>query len=185
MKLVQHWKTITKHKRIVMQECFSVGLYWQGLTHDLSKFMPTEFLVGIKYWQGNRSPNTAERDAIGYSSAWLHHKGRNKHHFEYWIDYSSRFTGNVMIPAPMPRRYVVEMFMDRLAASKVYNGDNYTDGDALAYYEKGNAGKLMHPKTRYLLEKLLKMNADEGEEKTFQYIREHVLKKKKGISKND
>jgi len=63
-------------------------MYKQGLLHDLSKYSPVEFLVGCKYYQGTRSPNNAEREDIGVSTSWLHHKGRNKHHFEHWVDYS-------------------------------------------------------------------------------------------------
>ena len=107
IKAWEHFKTITLHKRLVMEGCFKVGLYWQGIVHDLSKFSPTEFLVGARYWQGDRSPNNAEREKIGYSSSWLHHKGRNKHHYEYWIDYSSRGIEGGMAPAPMPKRYIV------------------------------------------------------------------------------
>ena len=81
-----HFCTITHHKVLVLRHCFRVGLYWQGLVHDLSKYSPTEFKVGVQYYQGDRSPNTAERAELGYSTAWLHHKGRNKHHYEYWID---------------------------------------------------------------------------------------------------
>ena len=62
MKAWQHFKTITTHKIWVMRYCFKIGLYWQGLTHDLSKYSPTEFLVGMKYYQGDRSPNNAERE---------------------------------------------------------------------------------------------------------------------------
>lgn len=83
-----HFKTITRHKLLVMKYCFRIGLYKQGLLHDLSKYSPTEFLVGCKYYQGTRSPNNAEREDIGVSTSWLHHKGRNKHHFEHWVDYS-------------------------------------------------------------------------------------------------
>ena len=82
-----HFKTITSHKFLVMKYCFKVGLYKQGFLHDLSKYSPTEFMVGAKYYQGTRSPNNAEREATGVSTSWLHHKGRNKHHFEYWVDY--------------------------------------------------------------------------------------------------
>ena len=103
-KAWNHFKTITHHKWLVLQGCFRVGLYRQGLLHDLSKYSPTEFLVGARYWQGNRSPNNAEREQVGYSSAWLHHKGRNKHHYEYWIDYSTRDIEGGMAPAPMPVR---------------------------------------------------------------------------------
>ena len=72
MKPWQHLKTICHHRRLVRQGCFRVGLYWQGLTHDLSKFSPTEFWSGAKYFQGNRSPNSAQREAEGYSVAWMH-----------------------------------------------------------------------------------------------------------------
>ena len=119
IKWLAHLKTVLHHKRYVMQHCFRVGLYRQGILHDMSKFSPAEFFVGARYYQGNRSPNEAERSEKGYSSAWLHHKGRNKHHLEYWIDYSPvgdhRMTG-----MEMPVRYVVEMFCDRVAASKTY-----------------------------------------------------------------
>ena len=120
MKALQHLQTINHHKYLVMKECFEVGLYKQGLLHDMSKYSPTEFLVGCRYYQGNRSPNNAEREATGYSWAWLHHKGRNKHHYEYWIDYSV-IPGEGMVGLKMPLRYVVEMFMDRIAASQRRN----------------------------------------------------------------
>ena len=86
-------KTINHHKWLVMKYCFRLGMYKQGLLHDLSKYSPVEFMVGVKYYQGTRSPNTAEREAKGYTSAWLHHKGRNKHHLEYWLDYATNTSG--------------------------------------------------------------------------------------------
>lgn len=177
MKPLQHFKTITYHKYLVMQGCFKVGLYWQGLTHDLSKYMPSEFLVGAKYYQGTRSPNNAEREEKGYSSAWLHHKGRNRHHYEYWIDYSMKEIDGGMKPAPMPVRYVIEMFMDRIAASKVYNKGHYTDSDPLTYFLRGKNQTWIHPKTVRQLEILLRMLAKQGEEETFAYIRNRILKK--------
>ena len=119
MHIKEHFQTITYHRRLVRQSCFRVGLYWQGLTHDLSKYSLTEFLVGAKYFQGDCSPNNAEKEEKGYSSSWLHHKGRNKHHFEYWIDYSMPGSkGPLLIGMKMPLRYVVEMFMDRIAAAE-------------------------------------------------------------------
>ena len=143
--------------------------------HDLSKYGPTEFLVGAKYYQGTRSPNIAEREDRGYTSAWLHHKGRNKHHLEYWIDYDIKNGG--MIGMKMPVKYVVEMFCDRVAASRNYNGDKYTDSFPLDYYNKGKTKYLLHEDTAALLEKLLTMLAEEGEDKTFAYIRREVLTK--------
>ena len=159
---------------MVMKGCFSVGLYKQGLLHDLSKYMPSEFIVGAKYYQGNQSPNNAERKDKGYSSAWLHHKGRNKHHYEYWMDYSSPVGGGI-IPAKMPEKYVVEMFIDRVAASKNYNREHYKDDMPLKYYQSGNPGNFMHAETKKLLEQLLNMLAEEGEDKTLQYIRKEII----------
>ena len=91
-----------------MKYCFKVGLYKQGFLHDLSKYSPTEFMVGAKYYQGTRSPNNAEREATGVSTSWLHHKGRNKHHFEYWVDYNMKSHKNE--PVEMPYNYVAEMY---------------------------------------------------------------------------
>ena len=176
MNALGHFKTVCHHKYLVMQGCFKVGLYYQGITHDLSKFSPTEFIVGAKYYQGDRSPNNAEREDIGYSSSWLHHKGRNKHHYEYWIDYSIHEIKGGMAPAPMPVRYVVEMMMDRIAASKVYLGDKYTDAEPLNYFKRGYECA-MHEKTKKQLYILLKMLADKGEEETFSYVKHVILKK--------
>ncbi len=175
MKVWKHFKTITYHKYLVMKGCFKVGLYKQGLLHDLSKYSPSEFGIGVKYYQGTRSPNAAEREAIGYSSAWLHHKGRNRHHYEYWIDYGAKDISGGVAPVPMPVKYIVEMLMDRIAACKVYNGDKYTDSSPLEYYNMGKEKAPMHPQTRALLEKLLYMLADEGEEITFSYIKKELL----------
>ena len=109
MNWYKHLKTINHHKWLVMKNCFRVGLYKQGLLHDLSKYSWTEFSVGVKYYQGDRSPNDAEREDKGYTSAWLHHKGRNKHHLEYWVDYSTDHSG-ALAGCKMPEKYVVEMF---------------------------------------------------------------------------
>ncbi len=177
MKAWQHLRTILHHKNLVRKGCFKVGLYKQGIMHDWSKYTPTEFLVGCKYYQGTASPNNAERADKGYSSAWLHHKGRNKHHLEYWIDYSAD-TG-YMTGMRMPTKYVVEMFIDRISASKNYQKEKYTNRSPLEYYEKGKGHYIMHEETRALLEQLLQMLADEGEEKVFDYIRTDILKNKR------
>ena len=182
MKWLEHLKTINHHKMLVMELCFKAGLYRQGLMHDLSKYQPVEFMVGARYYQGNRSPNAAEREAVGYSEAWLHHKGRNKHHLEYWIDYSLE-EGHQMTGMRMPVKYVVEMFCDRVAACKNYRGEAYTDRDAYDYYEKSKDHYLIHPQTAKLLELLLKMLRDNGEEKTMLFIKYRILRKQKGRAK--
>lgn len=169
--VLHHLVTITEHKCLVMKHCFQVGLYTQGLLHDLSKYMPSEFLTGVRYYQGNRSPNAAERDVMGYSGAWLHHKGRNKHHFEYWIDFSKKSQG--LVGCKMPLNYVIEMVMDRVAACKVYRGNTYTDDASWEYYqnEKPYLERVMNAETQDLLEKILIMLKARGEKETFCYIK--------------
>ena len=176
MNFCGHFYTITYHKWQVLKNCFRLGLYKQGLTHDLSKYMPSEFWPGVKYYQGNRSPNDAQRQAEGCSTAWLHHKGRNRHHLEYWIDYdpsgSRKLIGN-----KMPVKFVAEMFCDRVAASKVYLKDAYTDASPWEYYDRGRDHYILHPETKELLEKMLLLLKDKGEDEAFAVIRKEILKK--------
>ena len=173
---LRHLRTINHHRMLVCQHCFRVGLYRQGLMHDLSKYNPVEFMTGVRYFQGYRSPNTAERLDKGYSSAWLHHKGRNKHHLEYWIDYSLD-EDSPMAGMKMPVQYVVEMFCDRVAACKTYQKEKYTDASPLEYYEHSKTHYILHSEKHNLLETMLTMLAEKGEEETFDYIRHEVLNK--------
>lgn len=172
-KAWSHFKTITYHKLLVARGCFQIGLYRQGILHDLSKYSPTEFRAGARYYQGTRSPNNAEREAIGYSEAWMHHKGRNRHHFEYWTDYSEE--KGCVVPVPMPDRYIAEMVMDRIAASKVYKGKDYTDASPLEYFMRGHARGTIHPVTAEKLERMLRLLAEEGEKKAFAHIRRELV----------
>lgn len=167
---IKHFRTITKHRHKVMAHCFKVGVGFQGLFHDMSKYSPTEFCEGAKNYLGTRSPNEHAREVFGYSRAWLHHKGRNKHHFEYWRDVDVRT--KQYAPVKMPVRYVAEMFCDRVAASKIYQGDRYTDRSALDYFLRGGAKKKMHPETAALLESWLIMLAERGEAETFAHIKQ-------------
>ena len=185
MKWLSHLRTVQHHRFLVLRHCWRVGLYWQGLTHDLSKFSPVEFSAGAKYYQGNRSPNEIERREKGYSAAWLHHKGRNKHHLEYWIDYGipdkegpHKGEHKGLCGMKMPVNYVVEMYIDRVAASKNYQKEKYRDDSALAYYMNGRQFHVLHDDTRALLELLLEMLAIKGEKVTNRFIREEVLSHK-------
>ena len=182
-KAYQHFKTITRHRHEVIRCCFKAGIPWQGLKHDLSKYSWTEFRAGAYYWQGTRSPNDREREVKGYSEAWMHHKGRNRHHYEYWTDYSP--VDKKIGPVEMPVRYVVEMFCDRVAASKIYQGDKYTDDSPLNYLKMSMArkgrvfrGGMVHPNTCDLLEEMLTRLSNDGEEKTFAYLREMIRQDK-------
>ena len=112
-------KRVLTHKYYVAKYCFQIGLYWQGITHDLSKFSFTEFSRAIKYWDDKISSLANERKILGYSQTFLHHRGRNPHHYEYWIH--SLDDGGV--PARMPKKYVLELICDYLAAAKTYGAD--------------------------------------------------------------
>ena len=180
--IIKHIKTVARHRALVCRHCFKAGIYFQGLTHDLSKFSPEEFWVSCRMYQGTRSPNEAERELKGYSSAWIHHKGVNKHHFEHWTDYNP-ITKKVE-PVKMPIEYVIEMFCDRVAASKVYMGKNYNDNSPLEYFERAKGRRVIHPETSDLLEKLLIMLAEKGEDYTFTYIRRHMKNLKRLYRKN-
>ncbi len=175
MHLWAHFKTITQHRHLVCGYCFRLGLYAQGLTHDLSKYAPVEFWRGVKYYQGYRSPNDAERKANGVSMAWLHHKGRNRHHFEYWIDYCLREDGSVyMGGCKMPLRYVAEMFCDRIAACRIYLGEKYTDAAPYDYYIRSKPHILIHPETGAEIEAMLLVLKEQGEEAAFDHVRRRL-----------
>ena len=177
MKWLSHLRTINHHKLLVMKHCFRVGLYRQGLLHDLSKYSPVEFSAGAKYYQGDRSPNEIERKERGYSAAWLHHKGRNKHHLEYWIDYDPG-PGHRMTGMEMPVNYVAEMFCDRLAASRVYRGKDFRLSDPYQFFQRSMQKRiLISPETAAELEVMLVKLRDEGEDAAFDYIRKEVLGK--------
>lgn len=172
---LKHFNTITKHRHKVIRHCARAGILRRGLLHDLSKYSPTEFIAGAKFYAGQHSPNDSQRRACGYSQAWMHHKGRNKHHFEYWTDYNPH--SHRAEPVKMPLVYVIEMFCDRIAASKIYQGDEYTDQKPLEYFLWRKEYMDINPETLEMLEKLTVMLSEKGEKETFAYIR-NVLQKR-------
>ena len=170
-----HLSTVTRHRSTVFVHCCKAGIPWRGFWHDISKFSPTEFIPSVKHYAGGRrSPNELERADYGYSLAWMHHKGRNRHHFEYWTDYDP--VTHVMSPVKMPKKYLVEMFCDRVGASKIYKGKDYTDSAPYDYFMRVHARLKIHPETARELENLLTMLRDKGEKETFRYIRKEFLR---------
>lgn len=170
----KHFRTITRHRHLVLKFCFKCGLYKQGLLHDLSKYSFIEFSNGVKYYAGNYSPITNERQDKGYSDAWMHHKGRNKHHSEYWIDLNKET--KIYEPIEMPNKYIAEMFCDRLAASMNYNRKNYDPKMPLDYLYRTKYSTPMHQNTFDKLEFLLKMYYEKGSKETFKYIKKNYRK---------
>ena len=174
MNFFKHLRTINHHRRLVRKYCFKCGLIYQGLVHDLSKYSYGEFRNGCKYYRGTGSPHYKERTDKGYSEAWMHHKGRNKHHCEYWSDFT--YDTRLYEPVKMPRKYVAEMFCDRIAASKTYNPKTYTNEFPLNYFYREIDYLPIHAETSKELEMLLRMLKDRGEKETFRYIKKEYLK---------
>ncbi|MCR4855620.1 MAG: DUF5662 family protein [Erysipelotrichaceae bacterium] len=164
-----HLKTINTHKMLVMTTCFRCGMISQGLLHDLSKYSPSEFWPSVRYFQGDRSPIGKEKEINGYSLAWLHHKGRNKHHWEYWVD---RPSSEIRVVAfEMPFRYMLESVIDRISASKVYKKEKYNVGEPLRFFVNSKEYKVMNPKTVEQITYLLKYLEKNGEEKALEYYK--------------
>lgn len=167
-----HLRTVLHHKRLVAAMCFRVGLYRQGIFHDMCKFSPEEWVPSVRHYQGGKgSPIRGERRAEGYSPCWLHHKGHSKHHFEYWLDYSMEDSLR-LTAVRMPPRYLAEMTLDRVAAAMVYNGEKYRLSDSLEYLHSHNPPGLIHPDTYRKLEEFFMILAREGEESMYSAIRE-------------
>lgn len=174
-KVKGHLKTINDHKAKVMELCFKCGLYKQGLKHDLSKYTWTELKTGFNYYQGFRSPINAQKEEQGYSMSWLQHKGRNPHHWEYWLDNSP----NGVIAVKMPFEYVAENFCDRVAASMIYQKENYRDDSALKYFEDSLPALLLHPETKRQLHFLLRYLKDHGLDKTMRQLKKWIKEYRK------
>lgn len=170
MNFFKHLRTVNKHRRMVRKLCRKAGIFWQGFIHDLSKYSFAEFIPGVKYFQGFRSPQAREREVEGYSAAWLHHKGRNKHHFEYWTDFSD----SSKVYVEMPKKYFAEMICDRIAASKIYLKEKYTDASPLEYFESKTDINGMNEKTAADLLHFLTILKDEGEDKMFKELKQFV-----------
>lgn len=147
-----HLKTVLTHKRWVFYYASRLGYTWRGLVHDLSKFSPTEFFESVRYWTGKRSPINTAKETVGISYAWLHHRGRNKHHYEYWID----VVGGKEKLHKIPFKYVVEMVCDWLGACRAYEG-NAEDIFVREYkwWEKNSRVAKIHNETKQLIHKIL------------------------------
>lgn len=145
-----HLALVTRHKARVFVHCLKCGLIFRGIVHDLSKFSPIEFFESVKYFQGNRSPIGACRRATGASQAWLHHKGRNKHHIEYWLD------DECEVSPMLPYKYAVECICDKLAATKTYAGKNYKPEMLMQHWTRYGSKVNGNPKTMKFIETVFK-----------------------------
>ena len=147
-----HFNKICKHKFWVGYYCFKMGIPWRGITHDLSKFSPVEFWEGVKYYQGTSSPIDACKADKGYSKAWLHHKGRNDHHYEYWEDNFDQGGKSLQMPFPC----VCELIADYLGAGRAYMGKNFSYEAEYEWWKNKMSKPLaMDPRTKYFINLIL------------------------------
>lgn len=158
--IVGHFMVITRHKWVVFKLCCKIGQPWRGLVHDLSKYSPTEFWEGVKYFNGKHSPITDAKKDKGYSQAWLHHKGRNKHHTDYWVDLSAPDKTPII-----PYQYVAEMLCDKLAAGMVYKGKDWTKEYELDYWLNERDKTLVNDQVEALITEFLTQVSKDGIDK--------------------
>ena len=169
-KIFLHFILISKHRWYVFKLACMAGIPFKGLIHDLSKYSPTEFFESAKYYQGNRSPINIARKEKGYSVAWLHHKGRNKHHIEYWYDWNLNETPVI------PYKCAVEMLCDHVAAGLAYKGKEWTKEYPLYYWDNiDNVRNLYNKKTEKFITTAKEDIAKKGIKEVFnkKYLKEH------------
>ena len=172
--IVGHFMVITRHKWVVFKLCCKVGQPWRGLVHDLSKYSPTEFWEGVKYFNGKHSPITDCKKTEGYSKAWLHHKGRNKHHYEYWQDNFDKGTTHLI----MPYKYALEMVCDYLGAGNAYSGDKFSLQGELAWWENKKKNDIaMSPAIFHFVDILMKIMSKENSTDVLKRKRSYKLYK--------
>ena len=150
--LLGHIKRILVHKYWVFVYCKRYGIVWRGIKHDISKFHPIELLESIKYFDPKTSPIPLCKADKGYSLAWLHHKGHNDHHYEYWVD--NLDSGGT--PIKMTFECVLEMIADWMAAGKAYNGKSFTVLDEIEWFNKFvERNPKIHKETILLIDSIL------------------------------
>ena len=160
-KMWKHFKLITKHKWMVFKLSIKAGIPWRGFMHDWSKYSPIEFIESYKCYVGYKSAIIIARETKGYSAAWLHHKGRNKHHEQYWYDWESPIKTTLI-----PYKYTVELVCDTIAAGKVYKGKEWNNEYPLKYFNEKKDKTLFHPKTLEFLTNIYTQIAEKGIDKT-------------------
>lgn len=162
INIFKHTRVVLKHKWVVFKLCCKIGIPWRGFLHDFSKFSPEEFWESVKYFNGHKSPIIVCKMENGYSKAWLHHKGRNKHHPEYWTDLALPEQAVIM-----PYKYSAEMVCDKMAAGIVYEGKNWTPSTEINYYMKERENELINPQMDKFMIEVFTQVEKEGLNKTF------------------
>lgn len=158
--VLRHFHLVNKHRFYVFKLSCMAGIPFRGLVHDLSKYSYDEFWISCKYYDGKRSPIKVARDELGYSTVWCHHKGRNKHHFEYWEDVSRDKRIGVFIPY----KYIVESICDKVAAGMAYKGKDWNQNEPINYWRKIDRDNIVvkHPGSVEFVDIVLERISSDG-----------------------
>lgn len=141
----KHLVLITKHRHQVIRNGFHMGIFFHTLKHDLSKYSPSEFIPSYKNYKGTSSPVFETRKQHnGYSPVAVHHTNRNKHHYEYWVDF---YRGYALTIA-LPYKYAVEYVCDMMAASKTYDKKHFSGKVVYDYFVAREDYFILHPATK-------------------------------------
>lgn len=176
----KHFKLVCIHKWYVFKNCKKAGLFWAGVKHDMSKFSPTEFLESVKYFNGSKSPIDVCKQKYGWSKAWMHHRGRNPHHYEYWQDNFDKGGESVR----MPYKYALELVCDYLGAGKAYMKEGFSYKSEYEWWlNKKKNGLAMHPHTYNFVENMLYTMYIEESNDCLRPIRSNFIYRNSGDSK--
>jgi len=147
----KYFKYIVEHKWNVGIECIKAGLFWHAITHDISKFRPSEFIPYARFFHRKdraKGYKTSDENDVDFQTGWLLHQKRNKHHWNYWVSVTRK---EEIIPIKMPVKYVIQMVCDWRGMSRKFGGT------AKEYYEKNKQNFILHTHTELLIGIYLKL----------------------------
>ena len=163
---IAYLKYLIRHKWFVLVAGIKIGCpLWRLLTHDLSKFRPSEWFAYVAYFYGTQYPSVytyygdrrnhildtgfyKENIKEKFEFAWLHHQHRNLHHWQYWLLKEDDGDTKVL---EMPEKYVFEMVADWMGAGRAISGK----WDFEDWYTKNKSKIVLHEESQLLAEKLM------------------------------
>lgn len=149
-KYWQYFKYILEHKKNVGIECIKMLMPIHAITHDLSKFLPSEFIPYARYFFDTNKAKKYDKgteEHKDFQLGWCHHQNRNKHHWNYWVSVTRK--SNAQHPIPMPHRYIEQMVADWRGMSRKFGGTWQE------YYEKNKDEMILAPETVEHIKRLL------------------------------
>jgi len=151
MKYIKYFTYVLRHKWFVFWACWKYGLIWQGIIHDLSKFLPDEAIPYANFfYSGDRRKDsfyTPKRGNEEFNLAWLKHQHRNPHHWQYYV---LQEDSGAVFPLKIPDKYVKEMLCDWIGAGRA-SGHN----DVLSWYVTNRNKMVLHVDSRAWIEREL------------------------------